>query len=94
MLTYSPSYLNTTRGENKFFLKNWEKITRDREILNIVQGWEIPLLSPPIQTKPPNKISFSEQEKKVISAEISKMLKREPFRKCPHPNTNSYPISS
>ena len=38
-------------GRIKHFLKNWEIPTNDKNILQIVNGWEIPLLSKSHQTK-------------------------------------------
>ena len=34
-------------GRIKYFLPNWEMLTTDKEVLNIVKGWEIPLLVKP-----------------------------------------------
>ena len=68
-------------GKIQFFLENWRKLTSDPIILGIVQGWDIPFLSTPHQTRTPREIQFSRQERDSISEEIKKMLAKKAIRK-------------
>ena len=40
-------------GASSHFVQSWEKLTKDQEILEIVKGYKIPLLRPPVQEKIP-----------------------------------------
>ena len=40
-------------GRLQYFLENWEKLTSNPAILNIVKGYQIPFLSVPIQKSCP-----------------------------------------
>ena len=40
-------------GRLQYFLENWEKLTSNPAILNIVKGYQIPFLSAPIQKSCP-----------------------------------------
>ena len=42
-------------GRLSLFYSNWTKLTQDPNILNIIQGFEIPFLEKPYQTKLPNR---------------------------------------
>ena len=46
-------------GRVKIFLQNWEKLTRDQNILEIVQGWKIPLLAQPYERANPRRVDIS-----------------------------------
>ena len=37
-------------------VENWEKLTNDPFILELVKGYQIPILSEPSQTAPPSSI--------------------------------------
>ena len=41
-------------GRLSLFYSNWTKLTQDPNILNIIQGFEIPFLEKPYQAKLPN----------------------------------------
>lgn len=60
-------------GRLKNFLPEWRKITQDRFILDLVQGFKIDFLQPPIKQFPV-KASFSRDEKRQINEEILKLL--------------------
>ena len=55
------------------FVENWKKLTSDRTILNVVKGWEIPLLDSPFQAKPPGEIKMSPEEMRVMDEEVEDM---------------------
>ena len=48
-------------GRLSQFVKQWEKITLDQEILSIVKVYKIPFTNLPVQEKPSNSIKMSEQ---------------------------------
>ena len=41
-------------GRSKHFLKNWKKLTGDKKILEIVQGYKIPFHVDPVQVRVPH----------------------------------------
>ena len=45
----------------QYFLKNWEKLTNDLFILELVKSYQIPFLSEPSQTAPTSSISMSQE---------------------------------
>ena len=45
----------------QYFLKNWEKLTNDLFILELVKSYQIPFLSEPSQTEPTSSISMSQE---------------------------------
>ena len=61
-------------GRIKHFLQNWIILTKDKNVLNIVKGWEIPLLRKPIHHKQPHSIQMKEEEIIVVDSEITNML--------------------
>ena len=67
-------------GRTQKFLENWKKITRDRAILDIVKGWEIPLLEAPIQGKLPQAVRMNCEEELAMDLEIESMLTKGAIR--------------
>ena len=69
-------------GNIKNYLGNWEKITSDNVILDIIEnGLKIEFLgSPP--TSRPYRLKFSEKEENFISAEIDKLVKKGVIQEC------------
>ena len=57
-------------GRLKYFQKNWEILTNDQNILQIVKGYQIPFLSQPQQKKLPREIQLNQKEKLVVAEEI------------------------
>ena len=45
----------------QYFLKNWEKLTNDLFILELVKSYQIPFLSEASQTAPTSSISMSQE---------------------------------
>ena len=45
----------------QYFLKNWEKLTNDPFILELVKSYQIPFPSEPSQTAPASSISMSQE---------------------------------
>ena len=61
-------------GRIKYFIKNWEELTTDSFILNVVMGCKIDLLHTPHQHYCPNETKFSEKEKLFVQEELAKLL--------------------
>ena len=58
------------------FLGSWEKLTKDQNILQIVQGYRIPFLCRPKQKREPKEINFSMQEKVTTTLEAENLFKK------------------
>jgi hypothetical protein len=67
-------------GRIQKFINNWKKITNDPSVLEIVKGWEIPLLETPTQTKLPHGIQMNSQEEQAMDKEIESMLTKGAIR--------------
>ena len=67
-------------GRIQKFLANWKLLTTDKNILNIVKGWEVPLLCIPTQTRLPQAIKMNSLEEKVMDQEIESMLAKGAIR--------------
>ena len=67
-------------GRIKHFLNNWEILTNDKNILQIVNGWEIPLLSKTHQNEKPKQIKTNAQTSCIIQQEVSSMLEQGAIR--------------
>ena len=64
-------------GKIRLFAQNWRKLTSDPHIMEIVEGWKLPLKSRPHQVREPGVISMSQKEQEVIDLEIQSMLQKE-----------------
>ena len=63
-------------GRLRLFAHNWQKLSSDQIILNMVKAWEIPFHSKPFQNHPPRNFSHNREQQKLISQEISNMLEK------------------
>ena len=54
------------------FFRNWEKLTSNSSILNIVKGYQIPFLSVPIQKSCLSLISMIPKEKILVEQMLKK----------------------
>ena len=70
-------------GRVRQFYKNWEKLTNDPVILQTVQGWEIPWLEHPPQMRSTPALTYSQEEKKLISIEIKSMISKRAIHPVP-----------
>ena len=61
-------------GRLKFFYSNWAKLTQDLNILNTVQGFEIPLLKNTVQGKSPNPPALNQEQSKLVKEKLKEML--------------------
>ena len=67
---------SASRSSSAFPEKNWEKLTNDSFILELVKGYQIPFLSEPSQTTPPTLISMIQEKTVTMDQEIQEMLKK------------------
>ena len=56
------------------FVRQWEKLTNDQNILDIVRGWTIPLASPPGSRANLKPYAMSSEEHARVSEEVASML--------------------
>ena len=56
------------------FCKEWEKITSDHEILDIVRGQPIEFDTEPFQNPPRLQSKFTDAERAVIRSEINRLV--------------------
>ena len=63
-------------GNIKNYLPEWEKLTNDKNVLNLVTGYDIELENMPIQKIEPHPINFSQEEKTFVANEIEKLLEK------------------
>ena len=77
----------------QYFLKNWEKLTNDPFILELVKGYQILFLSEPSETTPPSTISMIQEETAIVDQEIQVMLKKGAI-KLVQPNIKNQFLSS
>lgn len=54
-------------------LPNWERLTDNKSILNIVEGLELKFLSKPVQNRAPKSMNMSMEEKMSVEQEIQKL---------------------
>ena len=63
----------------QYFWQEWNKLTLDLWVLEMMKGYRIPFSCPPPNTKLPP-FTFSRQEQKVISQEVQSLLDKGPIR--------------
>ena len=63
-------------GNIKNYLPEWEKLTNDKNVLNLVTSYDIELENMPIQKIEPHPINFSQEEKTFVANEIEKLLEK------------------
>ena len=63
-------------GRLQFFAQNWQIITQDPWVLQIIQGYEIELLSHPWQTSLPSPPVLSPPQISLVQEEIISLLQK------------------
>ena len=63
-------------GRLKPFLPNWQKTTVDPVILDVVRGYKLEFLSPPIQEYIRNPLLFLHAESEKIDSEVATLLEK------------------
>jgi len=61
-------------GRLVYFLEEWKKITKDKEILDVIIGYKIPFVSQPQQFQVPKQVAMSEIETHAVQESILKLL--------------------
>ena len=61
-------------GKLKFFYSNLARLTEDLNILNIVQGFEIPFLKNPEHGKSPSPPVLNQEQFRLVKEELEEML--------------------
>ena len=61
-------------GRLSLFYSNWTKLTQDPNILNIMQGFEIPFLEKPYQAKLPNPPVLNHKQSSLVREKAKEML--------------------
>ncbi|ODM90605.1 Transposon Ty3-I Gag-Pol polyprotein [Orchesella cincta] len=60
-------------GRISHYISEWNNITKNREVLEIVQGYRLPFKVVPQQSNEPKQLEMSETDKKIIEAKISEL---------------------
>ena len=63
-------------GRLKHFLENWKKLTHDKHILQLVQGYEIPFFTAPRQRHVPTQKNIPMSQVHLVDKEIQSMLEK------------------
>ena len=64
-------------GRLKFFTPAWEMITQDPWILQVIQGYQIELVTPPVQQSLPNVPKLSSTQETVLEQEVKELLMKQ-----------------
>ena len=64
----------TAQYRKAIFVKNWEKLTSEATVLDIVKGYEIPV--PPKQLASPKSNHLSKKEVELVQHEVQEMLRK------------------
>ena len=71
-------------GRLKFRLKEWEEITSNKFILDIVQGYVIEFTSVPIQSSQPKQPKLEKHGEIALNALLEELLQKIVLEKCAH----------
>ena len=71
-------------GRLKNFFQQWEKLTRDPQILDWIRGYRIPLLGTPYQSKIPSKLAINIEQNVIPSKEVANMQEMGVIQKVSH----------
>ena len=63
-------------GRLSFHARNWQKITRDRWVLDMVKGYQIDFLSSPFQSRKPHPQQYSSEQMELIATEVKELLQK------------------
>ena len=63
-------------GRLQFFVKNWQVLTNNPEILEIVSGLKVPFMGEPQQIRPPHQAKMNREQSAMIDQEIQAMLRK------------------
>ena len=71
-------------GRLKFLLKEWEEITSNKFILDIVQGYVIEFTSVPIQSSQTKQPKLEKHGEIALNALLEELLQKRVLEKCAH----------
>ena len=71
-------------GRLKFHLKEWEEITSNKFILDVVQGYVIEFISVLIQSSQPKQPKLEKHEEIALNALLEGLLQKRVIEKCAH----------
>ena len=60
-------------GRLKHFTRAWKILTSDPEILSVVEGYQVPLISPPVQEHIPFSPIMSSAQERLVDVEVSRI---------------------
>ena len=63
-------------GRLAHFITNWQKVTKDRWVLNTVTGYEIEFTSEPHQRQRPYPSQLNQSQQELVSQEITEMISK------------------
>ena len=66
----------TTAGRIQRYIDNWEQLTTDSVILDIVRGCQIDFIQKPYQLFIPKETVFSAKEQVIVEFKLAKLLKK------------------
>ena len=58
------------------FITNWQRLTKDRWVLNTIMGYKMEFISQPYQFKRPHPSPLSQNQQELVSQEISEMISK------------------
>lgn len=70
-------------GRTVFFIDNWKGIQASQQVLNIIQGYRIPLMEEPSQCFHPSTKANSAEERDLILEEINSLLSKDAIEEVP-----------
>ena len=71
-------------GRIKEFLPAWKLLTRDQELLALVEVYQIPLLMEPVQEKAPKVLKLNKEQQKQVDLEVKAILEKGSISKVCH----------
>ena len=81
-------------GRLKFFTPAWEMITQDPWVLQVIQGYQIKLVTPPVQQSLPNVPKLSSTQEIVLEQQVNDLLMKEAIHPVQSPMPEAGFISS
>ena len=63
-------------GRIRWFIHNWRLITQDQWVLEMVQGFRLPLLQTPVQSKPLPEIHLAADQTALIMTEVEELIRK------------------
>ena len=63
-------------GKIRCFLKNWEVLTQDPQVLDVVESFSIPFMKEPLQSRIPPACPLKPDEMKLVDKEVEEMIQK------------------